>query len=246
MIKRLISAIPNSITCCNLLSGALACIASFHQTEPDLLWGLNGLQLAWLLIAAATVFDFCDGMAARALHAYSAVGKELDSLADLVSFGLAPGMMMFNLLDTHGAPAWAPYLCLFIPVIGAIRLARFNIDTRQTVSFIGLPIPSNAIFWIGYTAWLTGTSSPLNPDGAIAGWPLWLTVALVIGIALMMVSPLPMFSLKFKSMKPKVNAMRYFIIGAAMGLVSIFGVQGLALAIVLYILLSVIEWLRAS
>lgn len=245
MIKRLISAIPNSITCCNLLSGCLACIASFHQSEADVLWGLNGLQLAWLLIGAATVFDFCDGLAARSLHAYSALGKELDSLADLVSFGLAPGLMMYNLLISFEAPVWAPYLCLCIPVIGAIRLARFNIDTRQTTSFIGLPIPSNAIFWIGYTAWITGASSPVEAT-PISGWPLWLTLALVVGVALMMVSALPMFSLKFKSMNPKVNALRYFIIGAAVALVSIFGVSGLALAILLYILLSAIEWMRAS
>ena len=243
MIKRIIASIPNTITCCNLLSGCLACIASFHTSEPDVLWGLSGLQLAWVLIAAATVFDFCDGLAARLLRAHSLLGKELDSLADLVSFGLAPGLMMYNLLCALQAPVWAPWIALCIPVLGALRLARFNVDDRQTSSFIGLPIPSNAIFWIGYTAWLTGTASPLT-DGVIEGWPLWLTVVLIPVIALMMVCSLPMFSLKFKSMNPKVNVMRYAVLLAAILLLLTVGVAGLALAILFYILLSVIDTLR--
>lgn len=241
MIKQII---PNTITCCNLLSGCLACIATFHW--GDTLPGeLNGMQWAWILIAAATVFDFCDGLAARMLRAYSLLGKELDSLADLISFGLAPGLMMYNLLTGLQAPCWAPWIAMVIPVLGALRLARFNVDDRQTTSFIGLPIPSNAIFWIGYTAWLTGASSPVaGTDGILTGWPLWLTVILLPAIALMMVSPLPMFSLKFKSMNPRVNAMRYFIIIATAVLVTAVGVPGLSLAIVLYILLSVIKAAR--
>lgn len=240
MIKRII---PNTITCCNLLSGCLACIAAFHSGET-LAGGLSGMQWAWILIAAATVFDFCDGLAARLLRAYSLLGKELDSLADLVSFGLAPGMMMYNMLVGLHAPCWVPWIAMIIPVLGALRLARFNVDDRQTTSFIGLPIPSNAIFWMGYTAWLTGASSPVGADGVIAGWPLWLTVVMIPAIALMMVSPLPMFSLKFKSMNPKVNAMRYFILAAAVILFVCVGVPGLALAILLYILLSAVKAAR--
>lgn len=240
MIKRLTASIPNTITCCNLLSGCLACIASFHISEHNLLWGLGGLQLAWLLIAAATVFDFCDGLAARLLRAHSLLGKELDSLADLVSFGLAPGLMMYNLLIALGAPCWAPWIALCIPVLGALRLARFNVDDRQTTSFIGLPIPSNAIFWIGYTAWIAGPQSPVH-NGVIEGWPLWLTVALIPAIALMMVCGLPMFSLKFKSMNPKVNVMRYAVLLAAILLLLTIGVAGLAPAILFYIFLSIID-----
>ncbi len=240
MIKRII---PNTITCCNLLSGCLACIAAFHPGEI-FSGGLTGLQWAWILIAAATVFDFCDGLAARLLRAYSLLGKELDSLADLVSFGLAPGLMMYNVLVDLHAPYWAPWITLIIPVLGALRLARFNVDDRQTISFIGLPIPSNAIFWIGYTAWMVGGSSPLDPDNVIAGWPLWLTLVLVPAIALMMVSPLPMFSLKFKSMNPRVNVLRYTIIVAAVILFVCVGVPGLALAILLYILLSAVRAVR--
>lgn len=244
MIKRIVSNIPNTITCCNLLSGCMAVIASFHIATPDLLWGLSGLELAWLLIAAATIFDFCDGMAARALQAYSLVGKELDSLADLISFGLAPGLMMYNLLLSMQAPAWLPWIALCLPVLGGLRLARFNVDDRQTTSFIGLPIPSNAIFWIGYTAWLTGSHSPVAAAEPIHGWVLWLTAFLIPAVALLMVCNLPMFSLKFKSMNPRANALRYTILIAAILLVTIFGLAGLALAIILYLILSAISQCR--
>ncbi len=244
MIKRIISSIPNTITCCNLLSGCLAVIASFHAATPDILWGLSGIELAWLMIAAATIFDFCDGLTARVLHAYSAIGKELDSLADLISFGLAPGLMMYNLLISLQAPGWLPWIALCIPVLGALRLARFNVDDRQTTSFIGLPIPSNAIFWIGYSAWLIGPHSPLSNLEPIHGWVMWLTAFMLPAVALLMVCGLPMFSLKFKSMRPRVNAMRYTILLAAIILVSIFGIAGLALAIILYLILSIIEQAR--
>lgn len=246
MIKRIISSIPNSITCCNLLSGVLACIASFHIAEENLLWSLNGLQLAWLLIGAATVFDFCDGFAARLLRAHSLLGKELDSLADLVSFGIAPAMMMYNLLLSLQSPAWLPWIALCLPVLGALRLAKFNIDDRQTTSFIGLPIPSNAIFWIGYSAWLTSDLSPLAPDMIMQGWCVWLTAVLLSLIALSMVSGLPMFSLKFKSMNPRVNVDRYIIIASAFVFVFLLGLTGLALSILLYFIISIIEWARSK
>lgn len=240
-MKRIISSIPNTITCCNLLAGCLACIVTFGGNMP---WDLNGLQVAWLLIGAAAVFDFCDGMAARLLRAHSMIGKELDSLADLVSFGLAPGLMMYNLLRVMGAPQWAPWIALCIPVLGALRLAKFNVDDRQTTSFIGLPIPSNAIFWIGYSAWLAGANSPVQQGQPLEGLPLWLTVVLLPCVALLMVSGIKMFSLKFKSLNPKVNALRYFIIIATVLLLITIGVQGLAIAIILYLILSGIESAR--
>lgn len=246
MLKRIISSIPNGITCCNLLSGVLACIASFHAADDNLLWGLSGLQLAWLLIGAATIFDFCDGFAARLLRAHSMLGKELDSLADLVSFGIAPAMMMYNLLLALQSPVWLPWIALCIPVFGALRLAKFNIDERQTSSFIGLPIPSNAIFWIGYSAWLTSSFSPVAPDMVMHGWCVWLTLVLLPLIALSMVCGLPMFSLKFKNMNPRVNIDRYIIIASAVLFVLLLGLSGLALAILLYFVISLIEWVRAS
>ena len=139
--------IPNSITCLNLLSGCFACLFAY-KGEYD---------IVALCIGLSALFDFLDGMAARLLHAYSPMGKELDSLADLISFGLAPGFMAmhFMLYDSvfHGIndsyQIWWALSALLIPVFSALRLAKFNIDARQTTSFIGLPVPANALFWIG-------------------------------------------------------------------------------------------------
>ena len=132
--------IPNSITCLNLLSGCFACLFAY-KGEYD---------IVALCIGLSALFDFLDGMAARLLHAYSPMGKELDSLADLISFGLAPGFMAmhFMLYDSvfHGIndsyQIWWALSALLIPVFSALRLAKFNIDTRQTTSFIGLPVPA--------------------------------------------------------------------------------------------------------
>ena len=139
--------IPNSITCLNLLSGCFACLFAY-KGEYD---------IVALCIGLSALFDFLDGMAARLLHAYSPMGKELDSLADLISFGLAPGFMAmhFMLYDSvfHGIndsyQIWWALSALLIPIFSALRLAKFNIDARQTTSFIGLPVPANALFWIG-------------------------------------------------------------------------------------------------
>ncbi len=236
MTNVLKNSIPNSITCCNLLSGALACIAAFQGPAAGPL-GLSGFELAWLLITAAAAFDFFDGFAARLLHAYSPLGKELDSLADLISFGLAPGLLMFNLFGYLGAPEWLHYLPLVIPVCGALRLARFNIDTRQTTSFIGLPIPSNAIFWIGCSAWL------LEERPTASGTTAALLALAVIAISLSMVCSLPMFSLKFHNLRLRDNALRFLLIGATALLLAIFGVPGAALAILLYFVLSIADTL---
>lgn len=112
---------------------------AFHYNET--IAGLSGYEWAFICIGAAAIFDFCDGASARLLHAYSDLGKELDSLADLVSFGLAPALLMFNTIaiaNNDPLSPWA-FMSLFIPAMGALRLAKFNIDTRQTTSFIGLP-----------------------------------------------------------------------------------------------------------
>lgn len=229
MLTRIKNSIPNTITCLNLLSGVMACIFAFHYAEP--FGPLAGFQWAFICIGAAAVFDFCDGAAARLLHAYSDLGKELDSLADLISFGLAPGLLVFNTVAIANANPFSPwaFIALFIPVMGALRLAKFNIDTRQTTSFIGLPIPSEAIFWIGLVAWINSSESyPGNIAMAVV----------IIVMALMMVSTLPMFSLKFKNFNLRENALRYAILAAAVVLVTVAGVAGFMWTILLYIVLS--------
>ena len=142
--------IPNTITCLSLLSGCVASVMALHGNLLS--------ALIWIIIAA--VFDFCDGFAARLLKAYSPMGKELDSLSDMVSFGFAPGMVVYWLLGEASTAlpfgslnTYIPYLAFVIPTFSGLRLAKFNIDERQTTSFIGLPVPAHALFWasVGYS-----------------------------------------------------------------------------------------------
>lgn len=227
-MNAIVKNIPNSITCLNLLSGCFACIFAFQG------------QYDWvaLCIGLSALFDFLDGMAARLLHAYSPLGKELDSLADLISFGLAPGLMVMHLMaynsTFHGMAeyqSWWALSALLIPVFSALRLAKFNIDTRQTTSFIGLPVPANALFWIGIC------QAVLRMESPVCGYAI---VAQVIIFSLLLVSEIPMFSLKFKNLKWKENYLRYLIIAvAAICLISL-GLAGLAATIGLYIVLSLL------
>ena len=221
--------IPNTITSMNLFSGCMAVVSAFHFNET--IGAMQGYEWAFLFIGLATVFDFCDnGLSARLLHAYSALGKELDSLSDLVSFGVAPAALVFNLIQSQTG-SWVAFLAFLIAVFGALRLAKFNIDDRQTTSFIGLPIPANAIFWIGVVAW--------NVDFRYIG-DAWMT-ALVVLFPLLMVSSLPMFSLKVKTLSLRSNVRRYaLLLGTAM-LVAALQLAGLLWAIVFYILLSATE-----
>lgn len=220
--------IPNTITSMNLFSGCMAVVSAFHFNET--IGAMQGYEWAFLFIGLAIVFDFCDGLSARLLHAYSALGKELDSLSDLVSFGVAPAALVFNLIQSQTG-SWVAFLAFLIAVFGALRLAKFNIDDRQTTSFIGLPIPANAIFWIGVVAW--------NVDFRYIG-DAWMT-ALVVLFPLLMVSSLPMFSLKVKTLSLRSNVRRYaLLLGTAM-LVAAMQLAGLLWAIVFYILLSATE-----
>ena len=220
--------IPNTITLLNLLSGCLACIFAFRHNE--MVGGLYGHEWVYLFIGAAAVFDFCDGAAARLLHQPSPIGKELDSLSDLVSFGLAPAMLMFNLMQAQqGQLVWVPYIALMIPAMGALRLAIFNVDDSQATTFRGLQIPAKAIFWIGFCGWMQ--SYRVYPGD-------WVVVLLIILVSLSMVSRMEMFSLKFKNFGLRDNFRRYIILLAAISFVAIYGIAGLAWVIVLYFVLS--------
>lgn len=215
MLNKIVKQIPNSITCLNVASGCVAIALAFAGNYIG----------ASIAIGAACVFDFLDGAMARLLKAYSPMGKELDSLSDLVSFGVAPAAMLYNVL-----PAGYAYGAILIPVCGALRLAKFNVDTRQTDSFIGLPIPANALFWIGAVAWLQTVTE--------ISW--WIPVVIVCESQLML-DEIPLFSLKFHDFKlSTVNVLRYIIIVATVALVCIFGLPGLSLAILLYLLLGII------
>lgn len=184
-----------------------------------------------IAIAAAAVFDFFDGASARMLHAYSDIGKDLDSLSDLVSFGVAPAMLMLNTMADAGSPLLACFITLVIPVCGAIRLAKFNNDTEQTTVFRGLPIPANAIFWIGAYGWIDTYY-----------YPGWFPVALIIvAVSLTMTARFKMFSLKFKNFDFSENFCRYMIVVAAVVFVVMYGLSGLMWTILFYVLLSLLR-----
>lgn len=229
MFRYIRANIPNAITCLNMLCGALACIMAFKNEE--ILAGLAGYQWAFIFIGASAVFDFFDGAMARLLHVYSLIGKELDSLSDLISFGLAPAMLMFNTVGSYSPGSFWAYVALVIVIFGGIRLAKFNVDDRQTTSFIGLPIPANALFWIGTVSWIHAYTYP----GDIA-----LAVLMVLFSSLM-VCALPMFSLKFTSFGWKGNYKRYLLLFAALLLVIFQGVTGLAWTVLLYIIMSAVS-----
>ena len=224
-------SIPNSITCLNLLSGCLACIFAFSAYSHY--GALDGWQWACVCIGAACVFDFLDGFMARLLKAYSKIGAELDSLSDLVSFGVAPAFLMFNIMTARYEAdiQWVAYFALLGPVFGALRLARFNVMDVGTTTFRGLPIPSNAIFLVG-VAGLCNDYAMLNPI---------VMIALITLSALAMVGRFEMFSLKFTHYGLTGNFRRYVILLTAAAFVVMYGLAGLAWTIVFYFLLSVLS-----
>lgn len=231
MIKR---NIPNAVTCCNLVAGTLSIVSAARGVEP--MWGLAGWQWAAIFIGIAAVADFLDGFFARLLRAYSELGKELDSLCDLVSFGVAPALTLFYVLPEAGAIEWMRWCVFVIPVCAALRLARFNIDTRQTSFFIGLPVPANAIFWIGFCGML------------FAGARFLLLPAVFFPVLLLeswlMLSPFKLFSLKLSTYGLRENKFRYLLLLTAMALVFCMGWGGLMWIIPVYFLLSVVDGVK--
>lgn len=232
-MKTILRNIPNCITSINLCAGVMSIICATYGLEP--LWGLSGSAWACIFIGIAAIADFLDGFAARLLHAYSDLGKQLDSLCDLVSFGVAPAILMYHTFDwaqiaLSGAD-WLKWIVILIPVCGAWRLARFNIDDSQTDSFKGLPIPANAIFWIGY--------SYLVYEGTqfLSAWYCALPILLVE--CWLMVSRISLFSLKFKGFGWRGNQWRWLLVITAAVLVFCMGVPGLMWLIVAYVLYGI-------
>lgn len=221
---------PNAITCCNLLCGVLASVASFSTFDQVGVCGLQGYQAAFALIALGAVFDFFDGFVARLLGASSPLGKELDSLSDSVSFGLAPALVLYNMMHLANPGSVLCFGALIIPVFGALRLAKFNVDTTQTTTFRGLPIPSNAIFWIGFTSWYANHHTASQ----------WFVLALALVLSLLMVCNLRMFSLKLHSLSLKKSFRQWLLAVAFVTFVAIAGLEGLAWGIVFYVVLSAV------
>ncbi|WP_294589400.1 CDP-diacylglycerol--serine O-phosphatidyltransferase [uncultured Bacteroides sp.] len=222
--------IPNAITCLNLFSGCIAGVMAF-EAKYD-------LALTFIILSA--VFDFFDGMMARLLNAHSVIGKDLDSLADDVSFGVAPSLIVFSLFKEMHYPvgmeclaSFFPYLAFLISVFSALRLAKFNNDTRQTTSFVGLPVPANALFWASLVA---GAHDFLITDSFN---PFYLLILVCIFSGLL-VSEIPMFSLKFKNLSWKSNKISFIFLIVCIPFLVFLGICSFAAIIVWYILLSLI------
>lgn len=229
--------IPNLITSMNAVSGALAVGVAMYG------------HLAWaaVLILLAMVFDFFDGMTARLLHVKSELGKELDSLADMVSFGLTPAVLahflIVELLPGGNMEAWgewrwweqaATVVPLLIPAFSAYRLAKFNLDARQTMSFIGMPTPAHALFWVGL---VLGRSCEPELYALLFGHAAVLGICVVI-LSVLLVSELPMFSLKIAGFGWRENKVRYLYFAVLVACACIWGGAVLFLVVPLYLLFS--------
>lgn len=215
--------IPNAITLMNQFSGIIALIFAYK--------GDFDFALLFVLIGAG--FDFLDGMVARLLKVTSPMGKELDSLADMITFGLVPGMVAYKLLIPLGE-VWyyLPFAGFVITLFSALRLAKFNIDTRQTTSFIGLATPANAIFWLG-------ASYAYRP--LIESFSPWILLLMVLVFSYLLVCEMPMFSLKFHNFAWRDNAVRYIFIMGIIVLAALLRVKALPVIILWYIALSVAD-----
>ena len=222
--------IPNTITCCNLISG---CIATYFAFMGD-------SQLALLFIVIGAVFDFFDGMVARLLHVSSPIGKELDSLADDITFGFAPSAIVFNYLCTfHIHWPIIPFLAFIMAAFSALRLAKFNLDERQALGFIGLPTPANALFWgsliVGLEKWSEDYSLFTTHDSLP-----YLVLCGTFVSSYLLIAEIPMFALKFKTWGWKGNEVKYIFILSCIPLLLFLGVSGLAAIIAWYVILSII------
>ena len=212
--------IPNFLTICNLLCGCFA-VKSAFSTDYD---------FALIFVLAAAVFDFLDGFAARLLKAYSPIGKDLDSLADMISFGLTPAVIACTLLSDNFL-GFLTASGLLIAAFSALRLAKFNIDDRQTSSFLGLAVPANAIFW-------TGLANSYSQQ--LADLPI-VTILLIVISCFLLVCNLPMFSLKFKHFGWKNNKFQFILIICSAILLIILQQDAFVWIIILYVILSVIK-----
>ena len=216
--------IPNTITCLNLISG---CIATYFAFQSN-------FEMALLFIIIGAVFDFFDGMSARLLHVSSPIGKELDSLADCITFGFAPSAIMYEYLRPE--TELLPFIVFIMAAFSALRLAKFNLDERQALGFIGLPTPANALFWgsliVGAGDWMK-TAPFIGAN---------LSLVILAGMFIscyLLVAEIPMFALKFKTWSWKGNEIKYIFILSCIPLLLLLGVSGFAAIIAWYVILSI-------
>jgi len=228
--------LPNLFTCLNLLAGCMAAVMVFR----------NDLETAAFLVFIAAFFDLLDGMLARILKVYSQFGKELDSLADVVSFGFVPGAILFKLLQLSDFPQWmlAPQLMkaiqfspFILTVFSALRLAKFNLDKRQSVSFIGLPTPASTLLVVSLPLIIgqyPGQFDSILLDSAF--------ILILSGIlSFLLVSEIPLFSLKFDSLGLKENLFQYILLVISLLLIFSVGWLSIPFIFILYFILSIVQ-----
>lgn len=224
--------IPNSITCLNLFSGCLGIVFAF---QGNLTW-------ASYAIVIAAILDFFDGMLARLLKAYSDMGKELDSLADVVSFGVLPSVIIYHLFglspQLEFGSIWLSFSAFIIAVFSALRLAKFNIDTRQSENFIGLPSPANALLVASFPLIIIESNTYFG-DLILNQWFL-LIFSLIM--SMLLVAEVPLISLKFKTLNVKENLLRYVLIFSSVALLIFLKFEAVPIIIIIYFLISVLQF----
>ncbi len=214
--------LPNILTLCNLLCGAAAAVSALR---------FGNLQWPLLFIVMAAVFDFLDGFAARLFKSYSPLGKELDSLADCVSFGFAPSAILLNIYEASGGVEPWGYLVFVLAAFSALRLAKFNIDENQSTQFIGMPTPAAALM-VASSGYLVGTGMyAVNP---------WFAVLLAFVLSYLLVCKVPMFALKFKHYGFRGNEVRYLFAGCAVVALVIWQILAIPFIILAYVALSMV------
>lgn len=228
----MIKQIPNALTLLNVFCGscALVSIQNGRYTE------------GYIFLIVSLIADFFDGFAARALNVKSEMGKELDSLADMVSFGVVPGLILYELIKTSSLAAtfeesYLPLLAFIVTAFSCYRLAKFNLDTRQSVDFIGLNTPANTLFYIGL---LLLKQYPILGLSALVSSPAFL-YALIPLSSYLLVSEIPMFSFKFKGFNWVGNEIRFIFAAIALVLVFLMHTAAISLLVVVYILLNIIK-----
>ncbi|CAM4233518.1 CDP-diacylglycerol---serine O-phosphatidyltransferase [Pedobacter westerhofensis] len=221
--------IPNALTCANLLSGCFGVVFAFK----------GNLEVAAYAVLASGIFDFFDGFMARFLGVKSAIGKELDSLADMVSFGFLPGVVMFQMLTSSDfSSPYVPYIGFLITMFSALRLAKFNIDERQTEDFIGLNTPMNTLFIVSLPF--------IQRDYPGIGSSTLLLVSITVVMSFLLTSEIRIFSLKFGSLDWEQNKLKYIFLILSAVLIAFLKFAAIPFVLVLYIALSILHFRRIA
>lgn len=215
--------IPNLLTCANLFSGCIGIVYAFN----------GDLKMVAFFVLLSGIFDFFDGFAARLLHVKSDIGKELDSLADVISFGLLPGVILYQLLKIENADSYIPYLGFLITVFSALRLAKFNIDTRQTEDFIGLNTPMNTFLIISF---------PFLLDNFSIISQTWFLILCILILCYLLISELRLFSMKINNLKWEQNKYKFIFLILSVVCLAFLKFAAIPIILLLYILFSQIHF----